>query len=68
MSNVKKNADISKWRRLTGTQKLHIASQMTDAMVKVFKDRIKLEHPRASAKKRLEILRKELSYGRKDNV
>lgn len=66
MSDVKKDVEMVK--HLSGSEKVRIASSLTDFVVHVFKERIKREHPQASPKQLLKILREELSYGRRDNV
>ena len=66
MSDVEKDVELVK--HMSGSDKLRIASSLDDFMIKVFKERIRREHPRAGTKKVLEILRKELSHGRRDNV
>ena len=66
MSDVEKDVELVK--HMSGSDKLRIASNLDDFMIKVFKERIRREHPRAGAKKVLEILRKELSHGRRDIV
>ncbi len=66
MSDVEKDVELVK--HMSGSDKLRIASSLDDFMIKVFKERIRREHPRKGEKKILEILRKELSHGRRDNV
>ena len=68
MGDVEKDVETVRRLRLSGSDKLHIASSLDDFMIKVFRERIRHEHPRASEKRILEILREELSYGRRDNV
>jgi hypothetical protein len=63
MGDVKKDVEMMKRLKASGSAKLRIASGMNAFLVHVFKERIRREHPRASAKRRLEILREELSYG-----
>ena len=68
MGDVEKDVEIAKRLHLSGSDKLRIASSLDDFMIKVFRERIRREHPKAGEKRILEILREELSYGRRDNV
>jgi len=68
MGDVEKDVQRALQLHLSGSDKVHVASQLTDFVVKVFRERIKLNHPKASPKQLLEILREELSYGRRDNI
>jgi hypothetical protein len=68
MSDVEKDVECIKQLHLSGSDKLHITSSLNDFMIKLFKERIKREHPDASDKEILKILREELSHGRRDNI
>jgi hypothetical protein len=66
MGDVEKDVERALRLRLSGSDKLRVASSITDFVVDVFRERIKREHPKAGPKRLLEILRGELSYGRRD--
>ena len=68
MGDVEKDVKRAMKLHLSGSDKVRVASQLTDFVVKAFRERIKREHPEASPKRVLEILREELSYDRRDNV
>ena len=68
MSDLEEDVKRAKQLHLSGSDKVHITSSLNSFMVKLFRERIKREHPNADEKEILKILRKELSYGRRDNI
>jgi hypothetical protein len=68
MGDVEKDVDRSLKLKLDPDDKLRIVSQLDSFVIRLFKERIKQEHPKASPKQLLKILREELYYGRRDNI
>ena len=68
MGDVEKDVERVLHLHLSGSDKVRVASSLTDFVVRVFRERIKREHPNASPEHLLKILREELSYGRRDNI
>jgi hypothetical protein len=68
MSDVEKDVNRLKELHLSSSDKLHITSSLNDFVIKLFKERIRKEHPDLTKEELLKILREELSYGRRDNI
>jgi hypothetical protein len=68
MGDVEKDVEMMRRLRLSGSAKLRIASGLDDFIIRVFRERIRKEHPHASTRQILKILREELFHGRRDNV
>lgn len=66
MGDVEKDVERVLQLHLSGSDKVRVASSLVDFVVDAFRERIKREHPKASPKRLLEILRGELYYGRRD--
>jgi len=66
MGDVEKDVERALQLHLSGSDKVRVASSLTDFVVGIFRERIKREHPKASPKRLLELLREELYHGRRD--
>lgn len=68
MGDVEKDVEGLKQLHLSGSDKLRITSSLNNFVIKLFKERIRKEHPDLTKEELLKILREELSYGRRDNI